>query len=151
MGNICRSPIAATVMRALLTDAGLADRVSVSSAGTGGWHAGGPADERTLEVLAAHGYDGTDHLARQFDPSWFDDLDLIVAMDDDNLRTLRRMAPPEAFDRVVLLRSFDPAASPGDLEVPDPYYEGRAGFEHVFAMIEAACRGLLEFVRDQLA
>jgi protein-tyrosine phosphatase len=150
MGNICRSPMAATVLSALLADAGLADRVSVESAGTGGWHAGDPADARALRTLTGHGYDGGAHRARQFDAAWFEELDLIVALDRDNLRTLRRMAPPDAEDRIVLLRSFDPAASPGDLEVPDPYYEGAAGFEHVYDLIEAACKGLVGYIAEQL-
>jgi protein-tyrosine phosphatase len=150
MGNICRSPTAAVVMRSLLLDAGLGDRVVVDSAGTGGWNVGGPADERALETLSAHGYDGSDHRARQFDASWFDEHDLIVAMDAENLRALRRMVPPGDEDKLAMLRSFDPAATPDDLEVPDPYYGGSTGFEHVLALVEAACAGLLDYVRSQL-
>jgi protein-tyrosine phosphatase len=151
MGNICRSPTAEVVMRALLTDAGLADRVEVDSAGTGGWHVGGSADARAVETLEAHGYDGAAHVARQFDPAWFDERDLIVAMDAENLRALRRMAPPGEADKLVLLRSFDPASAPDDLDVPDPYYGGTGGFEHVLALVEAACEGLLDYLRTQLA
>jgi len=150
MGNICRSPMAATVMRELLAAAGWSDRVLVESAGTGGWHAGDGADERALATLRRHGYDGTDHVARQFDPEWFEAVDLVVAMDHENLRALRRAAPADAKDAVVLLRSFDPAAGPDDLDVPDPYYEGSAGFEQVFAMVEASCKGLLESRRDRI-
>jgi protein-tyrosine phosphatase len=146
MGNICRSPMAAAVMRSMLADAGLANRVTVTSAGTGGWHAGGGADERALETLRAHGYDGEDHVARQFDPAWFADYDLILAMDHENLRALQRMATPEQASKLAMLRSFDPASSPGDLDVPDPYYDGAAGFNHVLDLVEAACRGLLGFV-----
>jgi protein-tyrosine phosphatase len=152
MGNICRSPMAAAVMRSMLADAGLADRVVVESAGTGGWHAGGHADERALEMLREHGYYGDDHVARQFEASWFDDYDLILALDHENLRSLQRLArAPEQAAKLALLRSFDPASSPDDLDVPDPYYEGSAGFAHVLDLVEAACRGLLDEVRSRLA
>lgn len=137
-------------MRSLLADAGLADRVVVDSAGTGGWHVGGPADERALETLRAHGYVGEDHIARQFDAAWFADRDLIMAMDGDNMRALQRMAPPESAHKLAMLRSFDPASSPDDLDVPDPYYGGAAGFDHVLALVEAACEGLLDHLRAQL-
>jgi protein-tyrosine phosphatase len=149
-GNICRSPTAEVVMRARLVSAGLSDRVIVDSAGTGGWHVGHGADERALETLRAHGYDGGEHVARQFDPAWFADRDLVVAMDVDNLRALRRMAPPDQEHKLVMLRSFDPA-SPGDLDVPDPYYGGPRGFEHVLALVEAACDGLVDWLRAELA
>jgi protein-tyrosine phosphatase len=142
--------MAAVVMRSLLDDAGLSNRVEVDSAGTGGWHVGDQADERARETLRAHGYDGEDHIVRQFDPSWFADRDLILAMDGDNMRVLQRIVPPDAADKLVMLRSFDPASSPDDLDVPDPYYGGAAGFDHVLALIEAACDGLLDYVRAQL-
>jgi protein-tyrosine phosphatase len=150
MGNICRSPTAAVVMRSVLADAGLAERVVVDSAGTGGWHAGGPADERAVEVMRAHGYNAGEHIARQFDAAWFTERDLIVAMDEDNLRALQRLAPPGAGSTLFLLRSFDPQSTPGDLDVPDPYYSGPGGFDHVLALVEAACDGLLDYVRTQL-
>jgi protein-tyrosine phosphatase len=151
MGNICRSPTAEVVMRARLADAGLADRVHVDSAGTAGFHAGGPADERAVETLVAHGYDPGAHVARQFDPAWMVDLDLVVALDNKNLQSLRWMAPRDQADKLVRLRSFDPDSRGGDLDVPDPYYGGAGGFDDVLVMVEAACDGLLDHVRDQLA
>jgi protein-tyrosine phosphatase len=150
MGNICRSPTAEVVMRARLRDAGLADQVAVDSAGTAGWHAGGPADERAQETLQAHGYDGAGHVARQFVATWFADRDLIVAMDNKNLQALRWIAPPDDAAKLVRLRSFDPASRGGDLDVPDPYYGGADGFVNVLRMVEAACDGLLEHVRAEL-
>jgi protein-tyrosine phosphatase len=139
--------MAASVMQAMLTDAGLADRVVVDSAGTGGWHVGGSADERALETLRAHGYDGADHRARQIDASWFADHDLILAMDSENLRALARMAPPGQADKLAMFRSFDPASARDDLDVPDPYYGGSAGFDRVLALVEAACAGLVEHLQ----
>ncbi|HVT20925.1 MAG TPA: low molecular weight protein-tyrosine-phosphatase [Mycobacteriales bacterium] len=150
MGNICRSPIAEVVMRAKIADAGLADRVVVDSAGTGDWHAGGPADERTIATLRAHGYDGERHVARQFKPEWFDGIDLVVAMDGRNLQALRWLASDEQSGKIVRLRSFDPAARGGDLDVPDPYYGAADHFEEVLAMVEAGCDGLLAHVRATL-
>ncbi|HVW82246.1 MAG TPA: low molecular weight protein-tyrosine-phosphatase [Mycobacteriales bacterium] len=150
LGNICRSPIAEAVMRSMVEQAGLADRIVIDSAGTGDWHAGGPADPRTVDTLRAHGYDGAAHVARQFQTAWFAERDLVVAMDGKNLQSLRWLAPPDAVDKIVRLRSFDRASRGGDLDVPDPYYDHGDGFERVLAMVEAACAGLLTHVRAQL-
>ncbi|MGW1287865.1 low molecular weight protein-tyrosine-phosphatase [Streptomyces sp. NPDC002586] len=148
-GNICRSPMAESVFRARVTEAGLEDRVEVGSAGTGGWHEGEPADPRTVSVLEEHGYDSA-HIARQFEPSWFSRLDLVIALDTGHLKALRRLAPTEEDARKVrLLRSFDPAAS-DDLDVPDPYYGRRDGFEECLEMVESASAGLLADLREQL-
>ncbi|MBO3746489.1 low molecular weight phosphotyrosine protein phosphatase [Streptosporangiaceae bacterium NEAU-GS5] len=142
MGNICRSPIAEVVLRQKLTERGVED-VEVDSAGTGGWHVGESMDDRALDILRRHGYDGSAHRARQFDQSWFAGRDLILVMDHDNLRAVRRIAPDDA--DVRLLRSFDPDA-PDDAEVPDPYYNGR--FEPVLTMVEAAADGVVEYLED---
>ena len=144
-GNICRSPIAEKVFAAEIADAGLADRVRVTSAGIGSWHVGGPADERAAALLTAHGYPDA-HVARQID----DELlaaDLLVALDANHLRTLRRLVrDPE---QVQLLRSFDPD-SPVSAGVPDPYYGGPDGFTEVLTMIRAAMPGLVQHVRSRL-
>jgi protein-tyrosine phosphatase len=148
LGNICRSPMAEIVMRSLVAEAGLADRISVASAGTGDWHVGERADPRTVEILAARGYDGSSHRARQFEADWFDRYDLIVALDARNLADLQRMAPFDRRDDVRLLRSHDPTVSTegGDLDVPDPYYGGPDGFGDALTLVERACRGLLDDV-----
>jgi protein-tyrosine phosphatase len=142
-GNICRSPMAALVFREWLSREGLSSQVQVSSAGTGGWHAGDPADPRTLKALAANGYP-TDHVAAQVSDLHLD-ADLLVALDAGHARALRRMADP---DRVRLLRSFDPDADGAD--VPDPYYGDDAGFDEVLVMTEAAMPGLIAWVRERL-
>jgi protein-tyrosine phosphatase len=140
-GNICRSPIAEKVFAAELERAGLAEGVRVTSAGTGGWHVGDPADERAAAVLRAAGYP-SDHQARQVDADTLG-ADLIVALDDTHRRALSRAGA----GRVRLLRSFDPAA-PERAEVPDPYYGEDAGFDEVLAMIRAAVPGMLDWVRE---
>jgi protein-tyrosine phosphatase len=147
-GNICRSPMAESVFRAWVEDAGLGHLVEVDSAGTGGWHEGDGADPRTVAVLEEHGYD-SDHTARQFQPSWFARLDLVIALDSGHLGELRRMAPTEEdAAKVVLLRSYDPAAA--DYDVPDPYYGGLDGFEECLEMVEAASSGLLAAVEERV-
>jgi protein-tyrosine phosphatase len=142
-GNICRSPIAEVVLRRLAEQAGRGDQVAVESAGTGTWHVEEPADPRAVTVLQEHGYDGSAHRAQGFDPAWFADRDLVVAMDQGHRRELRALAPgPEARDRVRLLRSFDPAA-PREAEVADPYFGDARDFAAVLEQVEAACAGLL--------
>ncbi|MGV9772709.1 low molecular weight protein-tyrosine-phosphatase [Streptosporangium sp. NPDC003464] len=147
LGNICRSPMAEVVLRKTLADHGLGDVVSVDSAGTGGWHQGSPMDERAAAMLADNGYDGSSHSARQFLAGWFGQVNLVLAMDAENLRALRRLAP--AGSDVRLFRSFDPAAPPG-AEVPDPYYGGRKGFADVLEMVRAASEGLAEHLSRTL-
>ena len=148
-GNICRSPMAESVFRARVAEAGLDGLVEADSAGTGGWHEGDPADPRTVSVLEEHGYDGG-HTARQFQPSWFARLDLVIALDAGHLKALRRLAPsPKDAAKVRLLRSYDPAAG-DDLDVPDPYYGAMDGFEECLEMVEAASTGLLTAVREQV-
>ncbi|GLW49330.1 low molecular weight protein-tyrosine-phosphatase [Streptomyces sp. NBRC 14336] len=148
-GNICRSPMAESVFRERVAEAGLDGLVEVDSAGTGGWHEGDPADPRTVSVLESNGYDGA-HTARQFQPSWFVRLDLVVALDAGHLKALRRLAPSaEDAAKVRLLRSYDPAAG-DDLDVPDPYYGGMDGFEECLEMVEAASVGLLDAVREAI-
>jgi protein-tyrosine phosphatase len=142
-GNICRSPIAEKVFVHELERAGLADAVHVSSAGTGDWHIGSPADERAAAVLLAAGYK-SDHIARQVDAEQLG-ADLIVALDRSHERALRSLVHEP--DRVRLLRSFDPDAPPG-AEVPDPYYGDDDGFTSVLEMIKAAMPGMIEWVRE---
>jgi len=149
-GNICRSPTAEVVLRRLLADAGLGEDVSVDSAGLGAWHVGQPADVRTVAALRARGYDAARHCARQFRTADFAGRDLVVALDSGHERDLLALAPTEADrDKVRLLRSYDreAAGGTGDLDVPDPYYGGDPGFEHVLDLVESACRGLLAEVR----
>ncbi|KAA0023057.1 low molecular weight protein-tyrosine-phosphatase [Antrihabitans cavernicola] len=144
-GNICRSPMAEKVFQGHLERAGLANRVRVSSAGTGSWHVGDDADPRTTVVLLEHGY-RIGHAAAVVDRDHLD-ADLVVALDSGHRRDLARLGVPA--DRLRLLRSFDPNADEAD--VPDPYYGSADGFDTVLAQIEAAVPGLLEWVRERLA
>ncbi len=113
MGNICRSPTAEGVMRRLVRDEGLEDRIEIDSAGTGSWHVGEAPDERATAAARRRGIE-LDGTARQFSAVDFDDFDLILAMDARNLRELERLAPDDqARAKVRLFREFDPAARDG--------------------------------------
>ena len=150
LGNICRSPTAEGVVRRLVDERGLGDRVELDSAGTGGWHVGAPPDRRATAAAAARGTT-LEGAARRFDAARdFDDFDLILAMDRQNLEDMRSLAPhADAEGRLGLLREYDPeAVEAGDLEVPDPYYGGDDGFEDVLDMVERACDGLIEEIRE---
>ncbi|MBC9819846.1 low molecular weight protein-tyrosine-phosphatase [Terrabacter sp. MAHUQ-38] len=151
-GNICRSPMGHVILQRLVDDAGLSALVRVSSSGTGDWHVGEHADPRTVAVLAAHGYDGSQHRAREFEPDEFDDVDLVLASDEGHVRALQRMARTPANRRKIrLVREFDPdAVAAGTLETGDPWYGGDEHFVRCFAEVEAACHGILHHVRDQL-
>ena len=135
-GNICRSPMADVVLNDRLARAGLGDAVEVVSSGTGDWHVGQPMDRRAAAALTASGYDASRHRARQFDPGWFDDCDLILAMDNGNHADLSALGSPEEVARLRMFRDFDPLAREDDREVPDPYYGGDDGFDAVLAMVE---------------
>ena len=144
-GNICRSPMAEAVFKHLAREAGLEKQIAVISAGAGDWHVGEAADERTVTALKDHGYDGSKHRARQFDPDWFDKLDLVVAFDHGQERILKAWANND-HDRskVQLLLSFDNEQSLVD--VPDPYYSDAALFDQVLSMIERASTALFKQV-----
>jgi protein-tyrosine phosphatase len=135
-------------MRALLRGEGLEERIELDSAGTGPWHAGEPPDARATEAARARGiiHDG---IARQVRPGDFQAFDLLLALDREHERDLLELAPDDdARAKVRLLREFDPASvATGHLDVPDPYYGGARGFEHVLDLVEAACRGLLAEAR----
>lgn len=136
--------MAESIFASAVVEAGLGDVVTVSSAGTGGWHVGEPADNRARTELLAHGY-SDQHVAAQLDPEHLG-ADLLVALDSGHVRELSRK---RLGDRVRLLRSFDPNAD-GD-DVPDPYYGGQEDFTLVREQIEAAVPGLLAWARAALA
>jgi protein-tyrosine phosphatase len=141
-GNICRSPMAEVVMREQVARAGLTALVHVTSAGTGDWHVGEQADDRTITALAERGYDGSRHRARQFDVSSFDDLDLVVVFDRSQERILRNWAhSDEQRDKVRMLLSFD-SDQAALRDVPDPYYSDPEMFDAVLVMIERATASL---------
>jgi protein-tyrosine phosphatase len=146
LGNICRSPTAQAVMRHLVREAGLEGQIQIDSAGTGEWHVGEARDPRSSAVGQRRGMPLYGR-ARQFQPEDFQKFDYVLAMDKQNRDALLELAPDDdAAAKVHLLRSFDPE-SPPEADVPDPYYGGAQGFDTVFDVCEAACRGLLAELR----
>jgi protein-tyrosine phosphatase len=147
-GNICRSPVAEGVFRRLADQAGLSQRVTVDSAGTGDWHLGEPPDERAQAAAWRRGIDISGLRARRLAASDFRRFDLLIAMDRGHLRTLERAAPTGA--RAELRLFLDTAPELGTAEVPDPYYDDEPAFESMLDLIEAGCRGLLASLRARL-
>ena len=147
LGNICRSPTAEVVFRAVAAREAPELAIEVDSAGTAGYHIGEPPDLRTRQAASRRGYDMSPLRARIVEPRDFETFDLILAMDRENLSVLHHRAPPQTRDRVRLFLEFAPDATV--TEVPDPYYGGPNGFEEVLDLVEEAARGLLDHLRQR--
>ncbi|MEM9168279.1 MAG: low molecular weight protein-tyrosine-phosphatase [Pseudomonadota bacterium] len=141
LGNICRSPTGEAVLAAKAAARGTA--LSVTSAGTGGWHVGDPPDARMQRAAARRGYDLSGQRARQVDLADFYEFDWILAMDRSNEADLADLAPPNADATVRLFLSF---GEHGTVDMPDPYYGGEAGFERVLDLVEAGADAFLDAV-----
>ncbi|WP_410498309.1 low molecular weight protein-tyrosine-phosphatase [Chitinibacter sp. S2-10] len=141
-GNICRSPTADGVLRHLVEQQGLAHCILVDSAGIADYHVGEAPDRRSQEHARKRGYDLSYLRAREVRRSDFVEFDLILAMDQSHLNHLRRHCPPEQQHKVQLFLSY--ARTDQEREVPDPYYGGSDGFEHVLDLIEDGCEGVLQ-------
>jgi len=140
-GNICRSPLAEGVFRAVAEERGLSRRFQLDSAGTGGWHAGSAPDPRSVAIAAKHGVDISGQSARKVVPADFEAFDLLLGMDRSNVDDLRRMAPAGARSRIHLFLDY---AGEGLRDVPDPYFGGPDGFADVYRMIREASESLLD-------
>ncbi|MBT3066163.1 low molecular weight protein-tyrosine-phosphatase [Rhodoferax sp. U11-2br] len=148
MGNICRSPTADGVFRQKVAEQGLGQQVRVDSAGTHNYHPGSPPDSRAQAAAAKRGYDLSSLRARQINAADYTSFDLILVMDQDNLAVLQDDCPPEQQHKLRLLTEFCQVHKAS--VVPDPYYGGADGFEHVLDLVEDACEGLLVHVKRQL-
>lgn len=137
LGNICRSPLAEGVFRAVLAEQG--KDLAIDSAGTGGWHAGEEPDRRSIAAAAKHGVDISGQRARKVLPQDFSRFDLILGMDKANVRDLKALAPAAARDRIHLYLDF---ATGKAADVPDPYYDGPEAFASVYRMIREASEAL---------
>jgi protein-tyrosine phosphatase len=147
MGNICRSPVAEAVFRRYVEQAGLREAVVADSAGTGDWHLGEPPDHRAQEAARRRGYDMSGLRARQISPADYGEFDYLLAMDEANLRAVRRSCPAHLRHKVHLFGSYCSGQNKG-CAVPDPYYGGPADFELVLDLAEDAARALLEHIRE---
>ncbi len=149
LGNICRSPAAEGVMRALVESEGLADRVTIRSAGTGGWHAGKLPDQRMRSAAQNRGYNLSSR-ARQVSENDLREHHLVLVMDQQNLRDVRSYDYESQFaSKIRLFCEF--CTDHQEREVPDPYYGGEQGFEDVLNLLEDGCRGVLCHIRSSLA
>ena len=141
LGNICRSPAAEGVMKAIVDENNDSARFEIDSAGTGNYHIGDLPDHRMRIHAQRRGYNLT-HRCRQVKPSDFEDFDLIVAMDESNRRNLQCIAPTlEDEKKIIMMADFADLATKYD-HIPDPYYEGAEGFELVLDLLESACNNL---------
>ncbi|MDQ0126444.1 protein-tyrosine phosphatase [Pseudomonas lini] len=147
LGNICRSPTAEGVLRHKLREAGLADHIEVASAGTGDWHVGKAPDQRSQAAARLRGYDLSAQRAQQVTRADFAAYDLILAMDNSNLRNLKALQPAKSKAELDLfLRRYESEVD----EVPDPYYDGDQGFEQVLDLIECASDRLVIELKGRL-
>ncbi len=150
LGNICRSPAAEGVFREMVKREGLADKIKIDSAGTGGWHVGEPPDSRMIQHAKKRGYDLSDLEARQISaPEDFHDYDYILTMDNSNLRNV--LALDHKGEHHYKVRPLLTYCKLHTLtEVPDPYYKEEQGFEHVLDLIEDACSELLATIKKEV-
>lgn len=151
LGNICRSPLAQGVFEHLAEQRGVRDDLTIASSGTGGWHVGNPPDARSVAVAKKHGIELRSRAQQLAAPKHFDEFDLLLAMDRENLETLLRRGCAPA--KAALFLQFAPHALESKhphamrtLEVPDPYYGGPEGFDDVYEMVHAASEGLLRAI-----
>jgi protein-tyrosine phosphatase len=145
MGNICRSPIAQGVFENVLVREGLEDEVFVDSAGTGTWHVGEPPDERAQRSASSRGLDLSSQRARRIAPEDCETFDYVLTMDEENHRAVASLCRGSAVVRPFL----DFAKDTPEREVPDPFYGGPEGFEHVLDLVEEASEGLIEDIRER--
>ncbi len=148
-GNICRSPSAEGVFAALVDEKGLSERFHIDSAGTHGYHIGEPADTRSAETALNRGYDISAHRARRIEDGDYKKYDYILVMDQRNYQVLLKECPDDHLDKVRMFLEFAPHVP--ETEVPDPYYGGDDGFEHVLNLVEEAAEGLLGHILEEHA
>ncbi len=147
LGNICRSPSAEAVFKHFVQKEGENDRFFIDSAGTSGWHAGEPADARMKRHAIKRGIELTS-TSRQFIPEDFDRFDYIIAMDNENMAELKRLARNKNdLEKLSMMTDFSRKFNYH--EIPDPYYGGDEGFELVLDLLEDAAGGLLKHIKTR--
>lgn len=144
MGNICRSPTAHGVFRALVERADLSSKIEIDSAGTHSYHVGATPDPRAQSAAERRGFNLADLRARKVIAADLDQFDYVLVMDRDNYDNVMSICPPEHARKVRLFMEF---AERSEEEVPDPYYGARTGFDRVLDMVEEASNGFLEYLR----
>jgi protein-tyrosine phosphatase len=146
MGNICRSPTAEGVFRKVIADQGKTNHFLIDSAGTHAYHVGEMPDSRAQQTARQRGINLSSIRARKVATLDFEHFDYILAMDSDNYHNLLKASPSQYHDKIRLFLDFAPEHDERD--VPDPYYGGQNGFEHVFDLVEAASHGFFNHVMN---
>lgn len=147
LGNICRSPTAHAVFRDMVRSERLEQEILIDSAGTAAWHSGKHADSRSIQVAQGRGIEMIDLRARQVDLGDIIQFDYVLAMDESNYQDLIELSLPEYQHKIRMFLEFAPEYE--EEEVPDPYYGGAKGFNHVFDLVTAASHGLLNDIKQQ--
>jgi len=148
LGNICRSPMAEGILRHLAQERGI--DIRTDSAGTGDYHVGEEPDHRAIAAMERYGINIRDLRARQFKELDFEDFDIILAMDASNLANMLKLAPNAELAKKAHLM-MDHAPEHPEREVPDPYFGGDEGFDHVYRMLVEACNAVLDGVEEKQA
>ncbi|MEP0860456.1 MAG: low molecular weight phosphotyrosine protein phosphatase [Ignavibacterium sp.] len=148
MGNICRSPAAEGVMKSLVNQNGLKDKVFIDSAGTIDYHAGELPDSRMIEAAAERGYE-LNHKARQITKSDLEKFDYIITMDDQIHRSVQRLDSQKKFQNKIF-KMTDFLSEMKANEIPDPYYGDKSDFKYSLDLIEDAAKGLLKHIKNEL-
>lgn len=140
LGNICRSPTAEGIFQHIVRQAGVDHYFYIDSAGTAAYHIGNPANSKSRQVALDNGVELLSR-ARQIDPRDLEEFDLIIAMDNENLKNIRHLDPAGLYHhKIKRMRDFDPEPEGG--EVPDPYYGGMEGFRNVYKILYRSCENL---------
>jgi protein-tyrosine phosphatase len=148
LGNICRSPTAEGVFQHLVNERGLQSYFYIDSAGTSAYHIGEPANSKSQQTANKHGIKLPSR-ARRFEAADLEEFDLIFAMDRENLENIKSLDTQNRYsDKIKLMREYDPL--PDNSEVPDPYYGGMDGFQHVFEVVKRSCEKLLDELEERI-
>ncbi|MCC5913408.1 MAG: low molecular weight phosphotyrosine protein phosphatase [Balneolaceae bacterium] len=148
LGNICRSPTAEGIMQHLVNERGLQSYFYIDSAGTSAYHIGEPANSKSQQTANRHGVK-LHSRARRFEAADLEEFDLIFAMDHENYSNIKELDKNGKYtDKVLMMRKFDP--QPDDKNVPDPYYGGMDGFEHVYEVLRRSCEKLLDELSERI-
>jgi len=147
LGNICRSPLGAAILKKKVADQGLMEVVEVDSCGTSNYHIGDNADPRTIANAKKHGVP-MDHCARQLAAGDLELFDFIFAMDKSNFQNILRVANgTNVSSKIRMMREFDPHGKGG--EVPDPYHGGEEQFQEVFDILDRSTDHFLKYLKEQ--
>jgi protein-tyrosine phosphatase len=147
LGNICRSPLGAAILKKKLKDQGMDSWVEVESCGTSNYHIGDNADARTIANASKHGVP-IDHCVRQLTPADLENFDFIFAMDKSNYQNIIRLTDNQALrDKIKMMREYDPYGKGG--EVPDPYHGGEKDFQEVFDILDRSTDNFMKYLKKQ--